>query len=594
MSITPKGQSIQELYRLFRDGKIIVNRKYQRKLVWTNEQKEKLIDSIMLGYPIPLILLAERVDKYGLGTYEVLDGVQRLTAIFDYIENRISWNNQYFNIDEHIKAKNSLKEGLYTLIDIPNKQYISSNKCADFLDYQLAITIYPAMAEEDMIEVFGRINSQGKQLSNQERRQAGVVNKFSDLVRKIAFEIRGDVSKDILKLYEMPSISFDDSKNDMYYGLKADNIFWCKQGILWKNELKSGEDEEMVADILASIILEKPFPRSKEAFDLLYEESSQLYEQLNIAMLKTDLSKLYDNIIGVFSIVKNIIESGSNNLNYFRDLVSNQKRNPAKTAYYTFFMAVYELIVKKQMKPCSYEGIIKNIEKLQNKISSASHFVKEDDRRRNIDLTIGLIQNYFAYNDSPILGHGDSLIVDFENSLKRSKIETPRYEFKQGIFDIDENKLNKKLLSRLLNTMVAIANSTYDFADGFLYLGIADSKNDAEIINKKYSCGYVRIDDKYIVGIEREVKANNISLDDYLNILLTEIKNSKMSEPLKTQICANFDVITYKNYTVIRIRIPKQKQISLIDNKVYARKGNSTEEIAGLSEILALQNLFKA
>jgi hypothetical protein len=63
MSLTPRGMSIQEAYRLFRDDSFIVNRKYQRKLVWTVEEKEFLVDSILNGLPIPLILLAQIGDK---------------------------------------------------------------------------------------------------------------------------------------------------------------------------------------------------------------------------------------------------------------------------------------------------------------------------------------------------------------------------------------------------------------------------------------------------------------------------------------------------------------------------------------------------
>lgn len=64
MSITPRGMSIQEAYRLYRDEKLIVNRKYQRKLVWTQEEKASLIDSILCDYPIPLILFAEKKQRW--------------------------------------------------------------------------------------------------------------------------------------------------------------------------------------------------------------------------------------------------------------------------------------------------------------------------------------------------------------------------------------------------------------------------------------------------------------------------------------------------------------------------------------------------
>ena len=293
MSITPKGMSIQEAYRLYREGKLIVNRKYQRKLVWTNEEKEMLIDSILKGYPIPLILLAERPTLHGYGNYEILDGVQRLTSIFDFIENRVSYENKYFDVDEFTRAKNLSNSGLFKSKSKAENEFISSELCAKILDYQLAITIYPAMEENEMIDVFGRINSQGRQLSNQERRQAGVINEFSSLVRKISIEIRGDVSEEILKLYEMPSISMDDYRNDMNYSIKIEDIFWCKTGILSKNELRDSEDEEMIADIIASIVMKEPFPRSRSSFDDIYNEDSEQYIKINTGIIKYGSDELY-------------------------------------------------------------------------------------------------------------------------------------------------------------------------------------------------------------------------------------------------------------------------------------------------------------
>ncbi|WP_235944123.1 DUF262 domain-containing protein [Variovorax boronicumulans] len=52
--------SIQSVYSQYAEGKLFVNRRYQRKLVWTLEEKQKLIESILKKYPIPAILVAER------------------------------------------------------------------------------------------------------------------------------------------------------------------------------------------------------------------------------------------------------------------------------------------------------------------------------------------------------------------------------------------------------------------------------------------------------------------------------------------------------------------------------------------------------
>ena len=46
--------SIQEAYRLYADRKLIVNRRYQRKLVWTEAEKRHLVDSVEKELPIPL------------------------------------------------------------------------------------------------------------------------------------------------------------------------------------------------------------------------------------------------------------------------------------------------------------------------------------------------------------------------------------------------------------------------------------------------------------------------------------------------------------------------------------------------------------
>jgi len=75
MSIVPRGIGVNQAYRLYRSGKLLVNRKYQRKLIWSVDEKEKLIGSILNGYPIPLILLAERPPVHGSGKYEIIDGM---------------------------------------------------------------------------------------------------------------------------------------------------------------------------------------------------------------------------------------------------------------------------------------------------------------------------------------------------------------------------------------------------------------------------------------------------------------------------------------------------------------------------------------
>ena len=94
-----------------------------------------------------------------------------------------------FNIKQLARAQQAEKDGFFEAYhgDALHAPAI----CANLLDYQLAVTSYKVELEENVFEIFRRINSSGRQLSSQEQRQAGVLCPFSDLVRGIAAEIRG-------------------------------------------------------------------------------------------------------------------------------------------------------------------------------------------------------------------------------------------------------------------------------------------------------------------------------------------------------------------------------------------------------------------
>lgn len=100
--------------------------------------------------------------------------MQRLNATFTFIENGFLYGGEAFDVKEFARARQLSEEGVFTTFpaDVPR---LSAKSCANLLDYQLAMTIFPGEIDERITDVFGRINSSGKQLSNQERRQAGVL-----------------------------------------------------------------------------------------------------------------------------------------------------------------------------------------------------------------------------------------------------------------------------------------------------------------------------------------------------------------------------------------------------------------------------------
>ena len=152
MATAPRGMTITEAYRSFRENKFIVDRTYQRKLVWTLEEKKRLIDSILNLYPVPLILLVQTQDD----KYEIIDGMQRLNAIFSFIENQFpTQSEKYFDVDEFPTAKDMAEHGKFEISNDENK--LTRAECATVLDYQLAVTIFTVKESEQITDIFGRI-----------------------------------------------------------------------------------------------------------------------------------------------------------------------------------------------------------------------------------------------------------------------------------------------------------------------------------------------------------------------------------------------------------------------------------------------------
>jgi hypothetical protein len=590
MSITPRGMSIQEAYRRFREDNLLVNRKYQRKLVWSVKEKQKLIESILKQYPIPLILFAETSNAQTPGAFEIIDGMQRLDAIFSFIENAFAIHDEYFDVAEFATAKQAADANLFSIAPT-GVNLLDRKLCAALLDYQLAVTIYPAPSESDVTEVFGRINSNGKHLSDQERRQAGVITPFAEMVRKVATELRGDASKDILLLSEMPEISIESSRSPQRYGLKAEEIFWCKQGIMRVSQLRDGEDEQAIADIAASILFKEPLAYSGELMDRLYDVTCTEYVELDNALTTYGQENLIHHIKTTFSVLCETISSYSQEVNALRKVVSPNSGNPIKAPFFAIYMAFFHLVVMEEMTPDNPREILAALMGLNEKITVGAKKTLTRDRVQNINLTEGLIRKFFVKKEPPALRHGPGLAIDLQNSLRRSKIETTRYEMKQGILRLSDNREEDPgMIDIIVTTACAIANIGPG-SDGYIFIGVADKKSDAERIQKLDQVDFVEVSERYVVGIDREATLLGIKLENYVAKIANGFRNSKLSEPLKTQLLAKIDVVTFHSLSVIRITVPAQKSVSFVDEIPYIRQQSSTVEAKGRA-LLAVNDLF--
>lgn len=259
-----KGESIQSLYGSYLKDFFLVNRRYQRKLVWTVEEKRSFVNSIVNGYPVPLILLAEISTDSGR-KLEIIDGMQRMNAIMSFIDQEFDLDGEYFDLDTMADTKILKDSG-----KIKQKtSVLDRTVCAEIVRYQIPLSVFQESGDSHVDEVFRRLNSGGRHLSKQELRQAGAVSKFASIVRKLSSNIRGDSSaSDILDLNSMKNISI--TNRDLDYGIPVDDIFWVKNNIITKEDLRQSKDEEVIADMVAWVSSEKGTISSSEILNQLY------------------------------------------------------------------------------------------------------------------------------------------------------------------------------------------------------------------------------------------------------------------------------------------------------------------------------------
>src|ERR1039457_4032453 len=85
-STTATNKKLRILLTDIRDGKLIPRPEFQRRLVWTNKDKVKFLETVLEGYPFPEIYIAAgSIDpETGEGTEMLVDGQQRITTLFQY------------------------------------------------------------------------------------------------------------------------------------------------------------------------------------------------------------------------------------------------------------------------------------------------------------------------------------------------------------------------------------------------------------------------------------------------------------------------------------------------------------------------------
>ncbi|CCJ97499.1 hypothetical protein BN130_4109 [Cronobacter malonaticus 507] len=575
------SRTTEQLYDWFLKGNLIVNRRYQRKLVWSLEEKTSLISSMLQQYPIPLLLFVTINEQR-----EILDGMQRLEAIMSFIEQRFTLNGQYFDLDSIALTKELKDNGTLT----QKKPVLSRESSATIARYRFAISEYSS-TDANIDEVFRRINSNGKILSKQELRSAGTVSNFSELVRSISTAIRGDTShSDIMNLKQMHKISI--SNDRLEYGVNIDNHFYIKHHILTRRSIRDSADEELIANILAYISLEEKPTSGSTSLDTFYGQGNSshaqgLRQQLENYIQTNNANSLKQNFIAVYELITTLYE-GKNETFRSHILGDENSSQECPRYYQAVFLAIYDLIFNKNMQLSDKDGLFEQLKNTGNSIIIVTDGGRwaASTREKSVNDLIAMITRYFKPAPQRYVNH--AWITEIRNLLTNSRTEQPSYDFKQGFFNLSgDHNFDDGCLKGILQTCVAI-NNIGKSAKGYILVGIAETKATAERIQQLYGVSPIEFNGFYINGIDHEAMISSGSIDDYFMLIKQKIQEYNFTEILKQQLLKNIEFCSYSGLHILKIEIQSTGEVCDFENQFYIRQGSSTEPLTDAQQISAL------
>lgn len=270
-------KTITEINSMFSKGELVVDETYQRRSVWNEKDKIRLIETILLNLIIPELFFwkADTDPETGVSITHIVDGQQRIKAICSFINNEFKLKSAFLLDDS---AKKVYSNKLFKELDDEEKRR--------FWNYQLmVIDIDPSASRDDIITMFNRLNLTNYSLNDQEKRNS-TSGEFAALARELSEAPIWDnkhlfTSTDIKR---MKDIEFC-----------ASLILLCRNGIIDQTDQSSlnkayeefqvgyNDAENDKTMILEAINIVSDFFISDDTVTKFLKKKSQLYTLFSVA-----------------------------------------------------------------------------------------------------------------------------------------------------------------------------------------------------------------------------------------------------------------------------------------------------------------------
>lgn len=160
--------SIGELMSLYRDQELVVNPEFQRYFRWKIIQKSRFIESILLGIPVPAVFVFQTED----GTWELVDGLQRLSTIFEFA-GILRLDDGYYEPSTLAGTKllPSLEGKKWESAPVDGTNALTRSQQLQIRRARMRVEILRKESDaQSKYELFQRLNTGGSALSQQEVR----------------------------------------------------------------------------------------------------------------------------------------------------------------------------------------------------------------------------------------------------------------------------------------------------------------------------------------------------------------------------------------------------------------------------------------
>lgn len=193
-----RNYSIRDFEEWREKGELVLAPKFQRREVWSTKARSYLMDTILRGKPIPKIYMRQDINPESRRTTrEIVDGQQRLHTVLSFIKDGFKISRAH---SEEYGGK------LFSQLATGAKR--------DILKYEFVVDLLQDMPDNEVYDLFARINTYSERLKDQELRNAKWFGEFKSSVYRLAKEFSNFfadnevfTSKAILRMAEAEFIS---------------------------------------------------------------------------------------------------------------------------------------------------------------------------------------------------------------------------------------------------------------------------------------------------------------------------------------------------------------------------------------------------